>query len=152
MFCYCVFCSSVRWATEPDDKDIRWCRCRNSAAGGGRYHTVLILARVIIIVMTSNMSKRERGCTTRSGQQFFQLGLELIIQRATPGPCPVSQRLAKQLSRKKAALFGLTGQPVSGKFYLANRSLSGRGAGDIYHYATDYNWYHLLNYEVILIS
>jgi len=34
-------------------------------------------------------------------------------------PCPVSERLAKQLGKKISASFGLTGQPVSGKFLLS---------------------------------
>ena len=41
--------------------------------------------------------------------------------------CPVSERLAKQLSKKISASFELTGKPQWENFCLANRSLTGHG-------------------------
>ena len=47
------------------------------------------------------------------------------------GCCPVSERLAKQLSKKNSASFELTGKPQWENFCLANRSLTGHGPDDI---------------------
>jgi len=47
----------------------------------------------------------------------------------TPGCCPVSERLAKQLSKKNSVSFELTGKPQWENFCLANRSLTGHGPG-----------------------
>ena len=43
--------------------------------------------------------------------------------------CPISKRLAKQLSKKISASFRLIGNPQVENFCLANRSLTGHGPG-----------------------
>ena len=48
-------------------------------------------------------------------------------RQVQPGCCPVSKRLAKQLSKKISASFELTGKPQWENFCLANRSLTGHG-------------------------
>jgi len=45
------------------------------------------------------------------------------------GCCPVSERLAKQLTKKISASFELTGKPQWENFCLANRSVTGHGPG-----------------------
>jgi len=50
------------------------------------------------------------------------VGLARALQYSTfreTGPCPVSERLAKQLSQNNSASFGLTGESVSVKFLLS---------------------------------
>jgi len=52
-----------------------------------------------------------------------------LVWRCLQGCCPVSERLAKQLSKKISASFELTGKSQWENFCLANRSLTGHGRG-----------------------
>jgi len=45
------------------------------------------------------------------------------------GLCPVSERLTKELIKKKSATLGLTGRPQGENFCLDNRLLTGHGPG-----------------------
>ena len=52
-----------------------------------------------------------------------------VRAQKTLGCCPVSERLAKQLSKKISASFELTGKPQWENFCLTNRSLTRHGLG-----------------------
>jgi len=60
---------------------------------------------------------------------LIEIMIEIVLEIGRRGCCPVSERLAKQLSKKISASFELTRKPQWENFGLANRSLTGHGRG-----------------------